>query len=86
MAESVAAAQQHHLHGLGLVSLYCLVLGLLLVLSAFLTLAVRQWRGTEGPVGPIRAQERTAKPQLKIGGALTAAGALGLLIWWAALR
>lgn len=79
MAESVAAAQ-HHLHGLGLASLYCLVLGLLLMLSAFLTLAARRWRGTEAPVGSIRGQERIAKPQLKIGGVLALIGAVGLLI------
>jgi hypothetical protein len=76
----------HHLHGLGLLGLYCLVLGLLLLLSASLTLAARQWRGAEGPPGPIRGQERVAKPQLKVGAVLTLAGAVCLLVWWVALR
>ena len=86
MDESVVVTHHHHLHGLGLVGMYFLVFGLLMVLSASLSLAVRQWRGSEAPPGPIRTQERIAKPELKVGAVLTVVGAVALLVWWAALR
>jgi hypothetical protein len=36
--------------------------------------------------GPVRVQERMARPELKVGAVLTVVGAVGLLIWWLALR
>jgi hypothetical protein len=86
MTYGVAAAQQHHLHGIGLVSLYCLAIGLVLMVTASVSLAARQWRGTDAQPGSIRGRERVAKPQLRLGGVLTTVGAVGLLVWWVALR
>jgi hypothetical protein len=76
--------QQHHIRGLGLAGLYCLVIGLVLIISAVGSLAVRRWRGTDARNVGYRAEERMAIPQLKLGAVLTLIGAVVLLIWWAA--
>lgn len=82
----IPIAQQRGVHGLGLAGLYCLAIGLVLVLSAVGSLAARRWRGVEARDAGYRTQERLAVPQLKLGGVLTAVGAVVLLIWWVALR
>lgn len=76
---------QRHLSGLGLVGLYCLGIGVVLVLTGFGTLGARRQRGTEAR-GQIRAQERIARPQMMLGAGLAIIGAVLLLVWWAVLR
>ena len=79
-------AQHQAVRGLGLAGLYCLTIGLVLVLSGAGSLAARRSRGTDARNAGYRASERLAMPQLKVGAVLTVLGAIGLLIWWVALR
>jgi hypothetical protein len=80
------AASGRHITGLGLVGLYCLAIGLVLMLPASLALVSRRMRGTDSTAVRVRASERMARPQLKLGGGLAVAGAVAMFIWWAALR
>ncbi len=84
---SIAAATTHHaVHGLGLLFVYLFLLGLLLILTAFGSLAARRRRGYDARSGQVRAGERLAKPQIRVGRALVVIGAVGFGIWWLALR
>jgi hypothetical protein len=76
---------QRHLSGLGLVGLYCLAIGVVLVLTGLGTVVARRQRGTEAR-GQIRVQERIARPQMRLGAGLAGVGLVLLVIWWIALR
>ena len=76
---------QRHLSGLGLVGLYCLGIGVVLVLTGLGTLGARRQRGSAAR-GQIRTQERLAGPQLRFGAGLAVVGLIFLLIWWIVLR
>ena len=82
----VRIAAQHHIGGVGLAGLYCLAIGVVLVLTGLGSLATRRQRGRDARVGQIRVQERLAGPQLRLGAGLVVLGLLFLLIWWIALR
>lgn len=79
-------AQHHAVHGLGLAGLYCVAIGLVLVLSAVASLAARRSRGTDARNAGYRSAERLAIPELKIGAIVAVIGAIVFLIWWLALR
>ena len=82
----VIASTRHPVHGLGLVFLYFVLLGLMLVISSSGSLVTRRWRGREALTGKVRGMERTAGTALRIGYLLTAVGAVGFSLWWLILR
>jgi hypothetical protein len=77
---------QGHIGGLGLAGLYCLGIGVVLVLTGLGSLATRRQRGRDARVGQIRVQERIAGRQVQFGAGLAVVGLTFLLIWWVALR
>ena len=76
----------HRIGGLGLAGLYCLVIGVVLVLTGLGSLAARRQRGRDARVGQIRVQERLARPQVRLGAGLVVLGGVLLLLWWSVLR
>ncbi|MDQ1720574.1 MAG: hypothetical protein QOI26_308 [Pseudonocardiales bacterium] len=86
VSTAVSASTRHDVHGIGLVFLYFLILGLMLVISASGSLATRRRRGREALTGQVRGMERTAGTALRVGSVMTAIGAVGFGFWWLVLR
>ena len=86
IGSAVAASAHHNVHGIGLVFLYLLILGIMLVISGSGSLATRRLRGRSPVTGQVRALERTAGPSLRIGSIMIVIGAVGFGLWWLASR
>jgi hypothetical protein len=83
---AVPASARHHVHGIGLVFLYLVILGIMLVISGSGSMASRRRRGRTATTAQVRGLERTAGPALRIGSIMTAIGAVGFGLWWLASR
>lgn len=83
---AVPASAGHNAHGIGLVFLYLLILGIMLVISGSGSVATRRRRGRTAMTAQVRGFERTAGPALRIGSIMTAIGAVGFGLWWLASR